>query len=223
MRVDQGTRGSLLGYGRQPVTLPRIDWLLISKYYRRGREVKVGDLVSFRHPVNRETYAVKRVIGMPGDFVLRDTPGKNEVMIQLWCLERCLVVCDAQVSLTGASSTANKDCCPLRKSSTRADGDHACTKRKAIRYRTFILTRAYPRHDEQVAMHIRNSRFHDPTPTPEALEYLSLLATRVNYARVDHGIVPKVTSNKGIDPIKLPDRQPLQSSIVRSSSIDQSL
>nr|POF13909.1 mitochondrial inner membrane protease subunit 1 [Quercus suber] len=64
-------------------TLQSLDWLLISKYYRRGREVKVGDLVSFRHPVNRETYAVKRVIGMPGDFVLRDTPGKNEVMIQV--------------------------------------------------------------------------------------------------------------------------------------------
>nr|POF18667.1 hypothetical protein CFP56_62175 [Quercus suber] len=66
-------------------TLQSFDWLLISKYYRRGREVKVGDLVSFRHPVNRETYAVKRVIGLPGDFVLRDTPGKNEVMIQVSC------------------------------------------------------------------------------------------------------------------------------------------
>lgn len=46
------------------------DWLLISKYYRRGRQLSVGDVVSFKHPINVGEYAVKRIVGMPGDFVV---------------------------------------------------------------------------------------------------------------------------------------------------------
>ncbi|KAK5119035.1 hypothetical protein LTR62_000246 [Meristemomyces frigidus] len=59
------------------------DWLWISKYYRRGRDLKVGDVVSFRHPIRPGEYAVKRIIGMPGDFVLRDTPEKGHMMMQV--------------------------------------------------------------------------------------------------------------------------------------------
>jgi signal peptidase I len=59
------------------------DWLLISKRYRRGRDVGVGDIVSFKHPSNANMRAVKRIVGMPGDFVLRDTPGKNDAMLQV--------------------------------------------------------------------------------------------------------------------------------------------
>ena len=51
------------------------DAVLISKYYRRGRGVQVGDIVSFVHPIDSEERAIKRVLGMPGDFVCRDTPG----------------------------------------------------------------------------------------------------------------------------------------------------
>ncbi len=45
------------------------DWVLISKYYRRGRGLQVGDLVSFTHPADAEVLAVKRVTGLQGDFV----------------------------------------------------------------------------------------------------------------------------------------------------------
>ncbi|GAB7363931.1 hypothetical protein MBLNU230_g4493t1 [Neophaeotheca triangularis] len=53
------------------------DWLLISKYYRHGREVRIGDVVSFRSPVNVGIDSCKRVVGLPGDFVVRDTPGNG--------------------------------------------------------------------------------------------------------------------------------------------------
>ena len=51
------------------------DAVLISKYYRRGRGVKVGDVISYAHPVLPEVRGLKRIVGMEGDFVLRDTPG----------------------------------------------------------------------------------------------------------------------------------------------------
>ena len=59
------------------------DAVLISKYHRRGRGVNVGDLVSFAHPVDAEQRAIKRVLGMPGDFVCRDTPGTSGKMLQV--------------------------------------------------------------------------------------------------------------------------------------------
>ena len=52
--------------------------MLISKYHRRGRGIAVGDMVSVRHPVMPEEGAIKRVLGLPGDFVGRDTPGGVE-------------------------------------------------------------------------------------------------------------------------------------------------
>lgn len=51
------------------------DAVLISKYYRRGRGVKVGDVISYMHPIEPEITGLKRIVGMEGDFVLRDTPG----------------------------------------------------------------------------------------------------------------------------------------------------
>ncbi|KAM3416470.1 hypothetical protein BST61_g8065 [Cercospora zeina] len=58
------------------------NWVCISKYYRRGRGIRIGDLVSFAIPV-KDAYAIKRVVGLPGDFVLMNTPGKSDVMIQV--------------------------------------------------------------------------------------------------------------------------------------------
>jgi len=58
--------------------------VVISKWYRRGRGIQVGDIVSYKHPIQGELTTIKRVIGMPGDFVLRDTPGKGDgTMIQV--------------------------------------------------------------------------------------------------------------------------------------------
>ena len=50
------------------------DAVLISNFYRRGRGVKVGDVISYIHPIEPETTGLKRIAGMEGDFVLRDTP-----------------------------------------------------------------------------------------------------------------------------------------------------
>ncbi|KAJ8607134.1 hypothetical protein MRB53_040487 [Persea americana] len=58
------------------------DWPVTSKYHRRGRDVKVGDVVSFKHPVRQREHAIKRIIGLEGDFVLMNTPGRSDAMIQ---------------------------------------------------------------------------------------------------------------------------------------------
>lgn len=66
-----------------PSMLPTISWdkeaVLISNFFhRRGRNISVGDVISFEHPVRPGYKSIKRVIGMPGDFVCRDTPGKGK-------------------------------------------------------------------------------------------------------------------------------------------------
>ena len=62
-----------------PSMLPTInvrdDWVFISKMNRRGKNVEVGDIVSLTHPMVPDMGVVKRVLGMPGDFVLREAPG----------------------------------------------------------------------------------------------------------------------------------------------------
>jgi len=68
-----------------PTLLVDGDVVLISKYYRRGRGVKVGDVVSFDHPMVPEHGAMKRIVGLPGDFLLtgeRDMKGER-LMIQV--------------------------------------------------------------------------------------------------------------------------------------------
>ncbi|PNS17622.1 signal peptidase I [Sphaceloma murrayae] len=70
------------------------DAVILSKYYRHGRGVKVGDLVSFVHPVDEETFALKRVLGMPGDFVMRDSPHRGKQMMIQVPAGHCYVVGD---------------------------------------------------------------------------------------------------------------------------------
>lgn len=60
------------------------EFVLVSYLHRRGRGICVGDIISFYHPVRRGHVAMKRVVAMPGDFVLRDTPGEgNGTLIQV--------------------------------------------------------------------------------------------------------------------------------------------
>lgn len=59
------------------------DCVWTNKLYRRGKGIVVGDLVSVKHPWYPEVRASKRVLGMPGDFVLRSTPGEGSAMIQV--------------------------------------------------------------------------------------------------------------------------------------------
>lgn len=75
--------GATYGISMLPTISSFGDWVCISKWHRRGRGIAVGDLVSFKHPVNLGEYAVKRVVGMQGDFVLMNTPNKSEAMIQI--------------------------------------------------------------------------------------------------------------------------------------------
>lgn len=62
-------------------TIPQEQNLLfVNKRYAYGRGIKVGDCVQITHPMFSHEYAGKRVIGMPGDYVLRSrylsaTPG----------------------------------------------------------------------------------------------------------------------------------------------------
>ena len=61
------------------------DGVLISTFHRRGRGVKVGDCVDFKHPLVPGAGAIKRVIGMPGDFVeSQNGPVEMDANGQLW-------------------------------------------------------------------------------------------------------------------------------------------
>lgn len=72
------TYGFSIGPGSGPSMLPTFsttdDWILVNKSYRRGRKVAVGDCVVFTRPVENGGYAVKRIMGMPGDYVLLNSP-----------------------------------------------------------------------------------------------------------------------------------------------------
>ncbi|EKG20479.1 Peptidase S26A signal peptidase I [Macrophomina phaseolina MS6] len=72
------------------------DAVLISKRHRRGRSVGVGDLVSYEHPFKPGYGVIKRVVGMPGDFVLRDTPGEGEGLVVQVPEGHCWVAGDNQ-------------------------------------------------------------------------------------------------------------------------------
>ncbi|KAK4453633.1 hypothetical protein QBC34DRAFT_394577 [Podospora aff. communis PSN243] len=79
------------GYSTAPAVGPSMlptfevlgEWLLVSRRHSFGRGVEVGDLVAYSIPIN-EGVGVKRILGLPGDYVLLDTPGKsNNDMIQV--------------------------------------------------------------------------------------------------------------------------------------------
>ena len=57
-----------------PTLEPRGGLVWISRTHRRGRGLRVGDVVSFRSPKDPREDAIKRVLGMPGDFVMRRPP-----------------------------------------------------------------------------------------------------------------------------------------------------
>ncbi|KAL2135071.1 hypothetical protein VTI74DRAFT_9887 [Chaetomium olivicolor] len=52
------------------------EWLLVSKLHRFGRGITIGDVVAYNIPINEEV-GVKRVLGLPGDYVLMDNPGEG--------------------------------------------------------------------------------------------------------------------------------------------------
>lgn len=72
------------------------EWILISKLHRLGRNIEVGDLVAYKIPIN-DTVGVKRVLGMPGDYVMMVSPHHDraasgrEHMIQVCCCLPCIL------------------------------------------------------------------------------------------------------------------------------------
>jgi len=76
--------GDTLGASMVPTFAAANDWVLISKLHSRGRGIEAGDLVSFLHPVDGPGVSViKRVIGMPGDFVVKDPSDGSGEMLQV--------------------------------------------------------------------------------------------------------------------------------------------
>lgn len=67
------------GPSMYPTIGQRGEYLVISRHYQHGRDVKVGDVVRFRHPTFLDMQAAKRVMGMPGDFVCSDPPLSPDV------------------------------------------------------------------------------------------------------------------------------------------------
>ncbi|KAK3359292.1 peptidase S24/S26A/S26B/S26C [Lasiosphaeria hispida] len=70
-----------------PSMLPTFEllgqWLVVSRRHRFGRNVEVGDLVAYNIPVD-ENVGVKRILGLPGDYIMLDTPGReSQAMIQV--------------------------------------------------------------------------------------------------------------------------------------------
>lgn len=71
-----------------PSMLPTIavlgDAVYTSKRYARGNGIELGDLVVYKHPKVPAEAALKRVMGLPGDFVREDGGlGSGDRMIQV--------------------------------------------------------------------------------------------------------------------------------------------
>ncbi|CAJ2507891.1 Uu.00g090770.m01.CDS01 [Anthostomella pinea] len=66
------------GLGSGPSMLPTFlataDWFVTDRRFRRGRGVSVGDCVTYAIPVEPGQEGVKRVLGLPGDYVLLNSP-----------------------------------------------------------------------------------------------------------------------------------------------------
>ena len=76
--------GATVGPSMLPTINVEGDWVVISKLHARGRQVTVGDLVSFKHPHDgRDVGVIKRVIGLAGDFVVKDPSDGSGDMLQV--------------------------------------------------------------------------------------------------------------------------------------------
>lgn len=76
-----GGVGSTVGMSMTP-TIPHSwrghPWILFSTLHRRGRGIKVGDVVTYTSPLFPNESGCKRVIGMPGDFVAVVSGGRGD-------------------------------------------------------------------------------------------------------------------------------------------------
>src|SRR5436190_21875449 len=60
------------------------DAVIVDRWYRRGRGIKVGDIITFDSVVEPGEKVVKRVLGLEGDYVLAHTPERgSDTMLQV--------------------------------------------------------------------------------------------------------------------------------------------
>ncbi|EPS42395.1 hypothetical protein H072_3549 [Dactylellina haptotyla CBS 200.50] len=66
-------------------TLPTSGSIIVSRLNSRGRGIKVGDLIAAHRPDDMDVMFLKRVIGMPGDYVVVDpmATGRGEDTMML--------------------------------------------------------------------------------------------------------------------------------------------
>ncbi|KAK5204010.1 Mitochondrial inner membrane peptidase complex subunit [Exophiala xenobiotica] len=60
------------GPSMYPTMSSTLSYTIYLRRHRHGRNIQVGDVVVFENPVFLRERAIKRVIGMPGDYVVRD-------------------------------------------------------------------------------------------------------------------------------------------------------
>ncbi|RDI77165.1 hypothetical protein Vi05172_g12832 [Venturia inaequalis] len=75
----QGTYGASM----LPTLYYEGDWVFVNKLYRRGKGIRVGDLVEAKNPLLADGRVLKRVIGMPGDFLVAHTADTDGMMLQV--------------------------------------------------------------------------------------------------------------------------------------------
>ncbi len=85
----------LAGPSMLPTLAVRGDWVVLAKRHARGRGVRVGDVVSLAHPRRAGARTLKRVLALPGDYVLVGTPAGGAAATS------------AGAAATGAAATAS--------------------------------------------------------------------------------------------------------------------
>jgi inner membrane protease subunit 1 len=55
-----------------PTIASGLSYTIYSRRHKRGRNIQIGDVILFENPIFLRGKACKRVIGMPGDYVVRD-------------------------------------------------------------------------------------------------------------------------------------------------------
>jgi len=60
------------GPSMYPTMSSELSYTIYLRRHKHGKNIKAGDVVVFENPVFLRERAIKRVIGMPGDYIVRD-------------------------------------------------------------------------------------------------------------------------------------------------------
>ncbi|CAN8095297.1 unnamed protein product [Discula destructiva] len=82
--------------------------VVVAHRHRRGRDVRVGDLVQFKVPVSEDD-AIKRVAGLPGDYVLVHSPDRRQQQQQQGGRGEMIQVPKGHCWVLGDNLPASKD------------------------------------------------------------------------------------------------------------------